>query len=307
MKKKFLVLGTICLFGIMSIYAQGGAKNFSWKIINDTLIISGTGNMPNWFPFPPWLVQEHHGEHYYCYFSHAIIEHGFTSIGNHAFTCCYCLKSINIPNTVTKIGNWTFDGTSLQSVILPNGLESISEGALTTRELTSITLPRSIKIIENLAFGGNKNLVSITNLNPVPLVINADVFYEVNISACTLKVPVQSVSAYQRADVWKEFNIEGIEVGNNERSGETDNNEKLLVYPNPNNGSCSITIPEEFMNERFLTLSVYDFTGKLIQQMQIDNENSKKFQLTLDHKIQGEYVIRLGNGKKEYSGMVVFN
>jgi hypothetical protein len=54
-------------------------------------------------------------------------------------------------------------------------------------------------------------LTEITNLNPVPQNIDGYVFYEVNISACTLRVPSGSVDAYKAADIWSEFgNIVGI-------------------------------------------------------------------------------------------------
>jgi hypothetical protein len=48
-------------------------------------------------------------------------------------------------------------------------------------------------------------------LSPVPIAIHPNVFEEFNKNACTLFVPKNSVSAYQKAEVWKDFNIVGIE------------------------------------------------------------------------------------------------
>jgi len=53
-------------------------------------------------------------------------------------------------------------------------------------------------------------------------------------NACTLKVPIGSVSAYQNADVWKEFYIEGI-VG-----VETIEPAVVKIYPNPTTGELRI-------------------------------------------------------------------
>jgi hypothetical protein len=45
----------------------------------------------------------------------------------------------------------------------------------------------------------------VTNLNPTPQNIESNVFDDVDISACTLKVPAGAVNAYKAAPVWKEF------------------------------------------------------------------------------------------------------
>jgi hypothetical protein len=70
----------------------------------------------------------------------------------------------------------------------------------------------------------------------VPVDIYEDVFYEVDQSACTLEVPMGSVSAYKEADVWKEFNIVGIDVG-----VETLETDVVKTYPNPTTGELHVT------------------------------------------------------------------
>jgi len=87
-------------------------------------------------------------------------------------------------------------------------MRTIEDGAFyDCTGLTSITLPKSTTTIEWGAFVRCRSLTSIINLNPVPVEIDPDVFYDVNQSACTLKVPTSAVSAYRNAEVWKEFNI----------------------------------------------------------------------------------------------------
>jgi hypothetical protein len=126
---------------------------------------------------------------------------------------------------------------------------------------------------------------------------------EFNFRACMLYVPKGSVAAYRQAEVWKEFNI--VSIGEDIDELQITNYE-LRVYPNPTTGACSITIPDEFLYEQSLTLSVYDASGKLIQQIVLNNDLEIP-QLKLDHKAQGVYVVVLSNGKKEYKGKVVFN
>ncbi|MDR2970645.1 MAG: leucine-rich repeat protein [Bacteroidales bacterium] len=192
MKKNILLLVLIMLFSVASALAQGGTTGpLTWKLTgaapNMTLTISGEGAMPDYwsepnYDDPPW---HEHSESIYT----IVIETGVTSIGKHAFYDCERLPSITIPNGVASIGNYAFyDCWSLTSIIIPNSVTSIGLWVF----------PHCI------------NLNSITNLNLVPVVIDFTVFLFVNTSACTLKVPIASVSAYKNTNIWKDFNIVGI-------------------------------------------------------------------------------------------------
>jgi len=134
-----------------------------------------------------------------------------TSIGYSAFENCLALTSVDIQNGVTNIGDCSFSGcTALASVTIPNSVTSIGDGAFDfCSNLLSITIPNSVTNIGIYAFSKCSGLTSITNLNPEPIAIPPSVFYYVNVSACMLKVPVNAVSDYKNADVWKEFNIMG--------------------------------------------------------------------------------------------------
>jgi len=250
---------------------------------------------PNMGVPAPWY--DHRGS-----FATVIIENGVTRIGTHAFFL-QSLSSISIPNTVTSIGDWVFIACgNLKSIVLPNSVTKIGTGAFFDCGISSIVLPSNVTEIGNGAFRQTL-LTSVTNLNPVPVAINPIVFEGVNISACTLEVPIGSVEAYKRAEVWKEFNIVGVAVDIEEKTAPSN---LLLVYPNPATGSCSITMPDEFLYESQLTLTVYDASGRLVRQMVLDN-NAETPQLRLGLEATGVYVVVLSNGRKEYRGKVVFN
>jgi len=314
MKKITLLLGIVVLMSTTNVYAQGGTTGpLNWKISSDTLIISGNGNMPD-YSFPPDSDAP--------WYSHSssittvIIKNGVTSIGEGAFIFFHHLKSVDISNTVMKIGEAAFYNSGLLSIVIPNSVASIGSGAFASMynsNLTSVILPnRFVEFGVNVFKRCNK-LTSITNPNPIPQVISPTVFndpdgylpQEFNFSACTLYVPKNSVKAYLRAPVWKDFNIVGIEVGIDDYD-EGEGGEQLLIYPNPTTGTCSIVIPEAFQNERFLSLSIYDNTGKLVQQIAIDNENPE-YSLKLDSKAAGVYVAVLSDGKRSVRGRIVFN
>ena len=73
-----------------------------------------------------------------------VIPDSVTEIGNWAFDGCTGLTSIVIPNSVTKIGNWAFDGcTGLTSIVIPNSVTKIGEGAFYgCTSLTSIVVAK---------------------------------------------------------------------------------------------------------------------------------------------------------------------
>ncbi|MCX6267085.1 MAG: T9SS type A sorting domain-containing protein [Bacteroidetes bacterium] len=80
---------------------------------------------------------------------------------------------------------------------------------------------------------------------------------------------------------------------------------KLVINANPTTGKCTITIPEEFINEKYLTLQVFDSQGKLIQQAPVEKVDGK-IKLNIEAQARGTYTALLGNGTKSYTGKIIF-
>ena len=133
------------------------------------------------------------------------IPNSVISIGSYAFSGC-SLISVAIPNSVTSIGDYTFSYSGLTSVTIPTNVSSIGEAAfLCCYSLTSVEIPNSVTSIGNYSFYGSENLKSLISYAEVPPICGMDVFCGVNTQECTLQVPEKSISAYQRADQWKQF------------------------------------------------------------------------------------------------------
>jgi hypothetical protein len=98
----------------------------------------------------------------------------------------------------------------------------------------------------------------------------------------------------------------GLTSGIDDRSRKSKNiNESLLIYANPSNGKCDIDIPDEFLHEKELKLSIYSSTGVLIQQA-IVNMNEETIKVDIQQEAKGMYNATLSNGKKVYQGRIVF-
>ena len=90
------------------------------------------------------------------------IKEGTLGIADQAFYSCRGLKSINIPNSVTSIGNSAFSGCSLPNVTIPNSVTSIGNSAFSSCScLTFVTIGNSVTSIGESAFSGCSGLTSI--------------------------------------------------------------------------------------------------------------------------------------------------
>ncbi len=130
-----------------------------------------------------------------------------TSIGESAFIYCTGLTSISIPNSVTSIGSSAFSGCSgLTSVTIPNSVTSIGSSAFSgCSGLTSVTIPNSVMTIGDHAFSSCSGITQFISEATVPPTCDWYAMEGINYTACTLTVPVGSLSAYQAADEWKRF------------------------------------------------------------------------------------------------------
>ncbi len=221
-------------------------------------------------------------------------------IGKEAFYHCTSLHSISIPDHVTQIGESAFYSCDqLENATLSNGLTSIAEGlftkckALKTIEipngvtqigyqafkdcakLTSVIIPATVNNIESSAFKKCAILQEIYCHITTPLLIDEDVFSGVNISACNLYVPQQSIAEYNATNVWKEFLVKEMPV----ISGVTQSLQKKIKI-NIHDGNIEIqNAPDS------VVVTVYDSLGASVYQgrKRIINMNS-----------HGLYIVKVG-------------
>ena len=144
----------------------------------------------------------------HCGFESIKLPEGITTLETGVFSNCNSLQSVTLPPSLTSIGEWAFSGCEyLASVTLPESVTSIGAYAFfACGGLTSMTLPAGVTTIGEEAFAYCMSLTEFTNKAATPQTINANVFEDATpLSNITLNVPESSITAYQNANVWKDF------------------------------------------------------------------------------------------------------
>lgn len=166
------------------------------------------------------------------------IPNSVTIIGRDAFSHCYSITSITIPNSVKRIGflafekctslkhvkiedstnylytgsidNWSlpgdiFKGCSLEKVYLGRDLMYSTEDGV-FYDVDSLIIGNNVTDIGRNTFYKGSNISSIYSMctNP-PIVRSGNEFTELQYVNTTVFVPKGSLTAYQAADVWKDF------------------------------------------------------------------------------------------------------
>ncbi len=101
-------------------------ENLTWEENGDTLIISGTGAMNDYFlgtGNPPWRWSA-------SAFKKIIVGEGVTHIGVRAFYFCNQVTEISLPKSLVSIGSSAFQFcTSLGDLVIPPNVTSIDDNA----------------------------------------------------------------------------------------------------------------------------------------------------------------------------------
>jgi len=133
-----------------------------------------------------------------------ILPDGLTTVEDFALYACQKLKTVYIPSSLTSIGSHFLGASKVEDVKIPEGVTKLGYQFLDNcSALKTLELPASLTTPGNLC-NGCTALQSVTCKAATPPALES-AFKNVVLAGVTLKVPSASVSAYQGADVWKDF------------------------------------------------------------------------------------------------------
>jgi len=169
-----------------------------------------------------------------------------------------------IPNTVVKLNDQSFNGSLLQS----------------------ITIPKSVNMIGYWAFANVRKLKDLTVEWTIPLPVG-EIFADPmnNIPAATLHVPDCALSAYQSAEVWKDFGTIVGDISCSTGIQDIDNLDDIVIYPNPAKSIVTIECTNIIQK-----IELTDLSGKLIIQKQISSSN---VEISIRNQPNGIYLLNI--------------
>lgn len=163
MNLKITVL-CLCLLIASQAFAQSPqtsgkcGDNVYWEITGDSLILSGKGKASIYTERgAPW-------KRYKDQIKHIVIKDGVTDLGIHLFFDCNACTSVNIANSVQRIGAYAFAGCeNIEEIIIPEGVTELADLAVFDRctNLKHIHIPASTMKLSGLSFGNCPNLMRI--------------------------------------------------------------------------------------------------------------------------------------------------
>jgi len=129
--------------------------NCRYTVKGTTLTIFGSGDMTDFTSNNmPWASDKD-------VIKSVVIQKNVTSIGSYAFYKFASLTSVTIPDTVKKIGNYSFSHATLANLNLPSSVVSIGTNAFEYTNIAQLNIPDSVTSIGPSSFIYCANLAQV--------------------------------------------------------------------------------------------------------------------------------------------------
>lgn len=139
---------------------DNNTSGITWDLSDDTLTISGSGNMDNYSSSSSNLSPWHDSSNS---IKKVIIEDGIESIGQYAFYNCSNLQSVTIPDGLVLIGGFAFmNCAALTDLEIPESVQAIGGYAFSgCTAITVLEIPENVQAIGDCAFCSCTGLTEI--------------------------------------------------------------------------------------------------------------------------------------------------
>ena len=165
--------------------------NVRYSLQSDTLTISGTGNMGDYYEGDsPWKILKDK-------IKTVVIESGVKSIGEGAFNDHTSLESAVIGDSVTTVGKYAFSGCSgLKDVTIGKSVESIGEHAFSGCAMESVVIGDSVTSIDQYAFSGCESLKTANVGNTLKTISNSTFYGCTSLESVVIGDSVSSIGSH---------------------------------------------------------------------------------------------------------------
>lgn len=178
------------------------------------------------------------------------------------FSECSSLKRVTFEegSKLTKIGNYAFSETALESFTFPSSVASVGEFAFQNTKLTTLTIPATVTSLGTQAFYGCEELVSVTlgsGIKTLPSGVFGNCYA---LTAFTVPATVTSIdsSAFSSCDAIDGFKVDPANQSFRERDGVVyDLDWNIVLFPS---SKTTYTIPAgtKKLPENFFTDYTFD-------------------------------------------------
>lgn len=129
---------------------------------------------------------------------------GVNEISFGAFMFCQSLKSVALPDTVTKIDGGAFYHSGLESVTMSKNLTKIGDMSFESTKLTTVTIPSKVETIGLNAFLNCASLSEVVVEGTTPAALGKEAFKGVA-EKFSISVPSTALRKYKAADNWSDL------------------------------------------------------------------------------------------------------
>lgn len=135
-----------------------------WTVNNQGVLhIYGSGDTYDYDPNNKSNTIRTPWEKYYKDITKIELDDGITKIGNYLFGCLSNVESLEIPKSVTGIGNFAFTHCGIITFKIPDTVKNVGEGIFANcKQLTEVSFPSSLTDIPNYTFWFCSNLKQYT-------------------------------------------------------------------------------------------------------------------------------------------------
>ncbi|MGN1201931.1 MAG: leucine-rich repeat protein, partial [Eubacterium sp.] len=143
------------------------------------------------------------------------IPDGIVSIAPYAFSNCYALQSISLPQSIETIGDYAFENMNMTDITIPDSVTSIGKYSFSfCYSLENITIPDSVSQINEYTFFNCSELKDVTLSEGITKIDTMAFAHCYSLSEIILPASLESVSS----GVFYETGIEGFEVSEDSKN-----------------------------------------------------------------------------------------